>query len=88
MKVINKDFKKEDLTRGKYHTKGHKLPEKNLNYDNIDIKQQGHYLVISKKDAPTTEELLSQVYNKMLTESKPLDPEFAKVLSDNIFDLF
>ena len=87
MKVINKDFKKEDMTRGKYHTKGHKLPEKNLNDNNIDIKQDGHYLVISQKES-TTEELLSAVYNRMLVESKPLDPEFAKILSDNIFELF
>ena len=87
MKIINKDFKKADLTRGKYHTKGHKLPEKNLNDNNIDIKQDGHYLIISRKE-PTTEELLSVVYNRMLVESKPLDPEFAKILSDNIFELF
>lgn len=88
MKIINKDFKKADLTRGKYHTKGHRFPEKNLNNDNIDIKQNGHYLVITRKAEPSTEELLSAVYNKMLLESKPLDPEFAKILSDNIFELF
>lgn len=33
-------------------------------------------------------ELLSQVYNRMASESKPLDAEMAKILSDNIFDLF
>ena len=59
MKIINKDFKKTDLTRGKYHTKGHKFPEKNLNDDNINIKQDGHYLVITQKAELSTEELLT-----------------------------
>ena len=53
----------------------------------IDIKQDWHYL-ITRKAEPSSEELLSAVYNKMLLESKPLDPEFAKILSDNIFELF
>ena len=54
---------------------------------NIDIKQDRH-LIITRKAEPSTEELLSAVYNKMLLESKPLDPEFAKILSDNIVELF
>ena len=33
-------------------------------------------------------DLLGKVYHKMATESKPLDADMSKVLSDNIFDLF
>lgn len=33
-------------------------------------------------------DLLGKVYHRQLTESKPLDADMAKVLSDNIFDLF
>lgn len=33
-------------------------------------------------------DLLGKVYHKMATESKPLDADMAKILSDNILDLF
>lgn len=33
-------------------------------------------------------DLLSKVYHKMETESKPLDADMAKILSDNMLDLF
>lgn len=33
-------------------------------------------------------DLLSKVYHKMESESKPLDADMAKILSDNMFDLF
>ena len=35
-----------------------------------------------------TIELLAKVYERMAENSKPLNADMAKVLSDNIFDLF
>lgn len=40
-----------------------------------------------KKDLEQLYEELMKVYNKMLSETIPLDPEFEKVLYDNFWDL-
>lgn len=39
-------------------------------------------------DDSETISLLVKTYHRMLTQSKPLDADMAKVLQDNIFDLF
>lgn len=44
--------------------------------------------VINASDVHEVDNLMLQVFDKISKNSKPLDPEFAKILSDNMLDLF
>lgn len=46
------------------------------------------YVEESKQVDHEIADLIVQVYDKMVKESKPLDPELQKILNDNIMDLF
>ena len=44
--------------------------------------------VTNPTDVHEVDNLMLQVFEKISKNSKPLDPEFAKILSDNMLDLF
>lgn len=48
MKIINKNLRREDLTRAKKSTRKFVAPKKDINEDNINVAFEGNYLVISK----------------------------------------
>jgi len=51
MKIINKDLRREDLTRAKKSTRKFVAPKKDINEDNINVAFEGNYLVISKNSS-------------------------------------
>lgn len=55
MKVINRSFKTEDLTRAKKTAKPFIVPEKNMNEENVNMVFEGHYLRISRSSSKSQE---------------------------------
>nr|WP_298891730.1 hypothetical protein [uncultured Acinetobacter sp.] len=69
------------------------LPHQNPKVINFEIEPQTfstseRQILINQHDHSSLEVLFIQAYEKMLTESKPLDNDIAQLISDNIFDLF
>lgn len=44
--------------------------------------------LVNSSDVHEVDNLMLQVFEKISKNSKPMDPEFARILSDNILDLF
>lgn len=68
-----------------HHEALYKTPQIDLN----KTSQTFSSLVLSNQfDIHETDNLMIQVFEKISKDSKPLNEKFAKILSDNILDLF
>lgn len=52
------------------------------------VDSDGFVLEEIKNTDPSLDELLTMTYQKMLNDSKPMPEEFARLISENIIDLF